>query len=72
MKPKKLSNKLFLNKRTVSNLNNREMKKLNGGVDTTLCDTNYPYVCDSNEVRCTIPCEPTTTYIPWCSVQMAC
>jgi hypothetical protein len=35
MKPKKVEKKLFLNKKTVADLNNQQMNRLRGGIPTT-------------------------------------
>ena len=51
MKPKKLSKKLSLNKKSISNLNNFEMNAIDGGVFTNIpedtCNTCNP--CGSIE-----------------------
>ncbi len=44
MKRKKINKKLALNKKTVANLDFREMKSLNGGGEITIYVTNCP-VC---------------------------
>lgn len=55
MKKKDLTKKLFLNKKTVSNLNTFEMSNLQGGAFTDSADVP----CNSNEMFCTVAtCDP--------------
>lgn len=56
MKTKKLNSKLLLNKKTVSNLGNLEMKALNGGVYTG-------YTCQDDGCDTVISCRNTECYI---------
>ena len=59
MKTKKVSKKLFLTKRTISDLNNREMGIAKGGVSgqAPTCVSCYatcyscPHTCTSNDPR---------------------
>jgi len=58
MKPTKSLGKLSLKKKTVANLNNRQMKELLGGLDTKLdCWTNFTFRC-SECLTCQKPCVP--------------
>jgi len=48
MKTKKFSKKLILNKKTVADLNNKEMREVVGGDSWTRCCftySNWPIVC---------------------------
>ena len=55
MKQKNLTRKLFLNKKTVSNLETVEMSALKGGAFT---DSRIP-PCVTNELYCTVAtCDP--------------
>lgn len=50
MKPKNFGKKLFLDKRTIANLNDKNMKDVLGGVtgpDTTCNDTRLVNTCDN-------------------------
>ena len=53
MKTKKFSKKLTLNKKTIANLKDKEMKEVNGGATNP---SDNPYVC----------CIPKTTTPPLC------
>jgi len=73
MKPKSLNKKLMLNKTTVANITNSEMKKVHGG-DTasrlkTVCLTNCDYcltpLC-SYTCDCTAVWATCTTDLWWC------
>jgi natural product precursor len=48
MKTKKLSKKLYLNKRTVATLNDDEMKKLRGGGGATEEETTPKCTCPTS------------------------
>lgn len=43
MKTKKINTKLTLNKKTIANLEGKDMKRINGGKATDL--SNNPWVC---------------------------
>lgn len=64
MKTKKLSKKLALNKKTISNLSDSEMNNVHGGELTMppktclVCETDYGPYCDSVIPTCT---ESTTS-----------
>lgn len=45
MKKKSISTKLSLNKQTVSDLNNSQMKMVKGGVVSAPCDSADPMLC---------------------------
>lgn len=45
MKPKKVNIKLVLNKKTISNLDNQEMRKVNGGEPISI--VHGPFTCGS-------------------------
>ncbi len=49
MKPKQLNKKLVLNKHSVSNLNNPEMKEVKGGFDPLPPSTYTCIFCDSDK-----------------------
>jgi hypothetical protein len=68
MKTKNLSPKLSLNKKTIANLNNKEMKNLIGGYPATfgpnscefnVCHTQFYPSCHTWWYRC--GCEPIET-----------
>jgi hypothetical protein len=71
MKPLKLNKKLSLNKRTIVNLNNHEMKNAYGGVsgpDTTclsfFIETKPAPTCETCETCVT--CQTCVTCVPTC------
>jgi natural product precursor len=64
MKIKKLTKKLALNKKTVANLDSREMKSLKGGVEYTVYNTNCDTCNDLSVVYCITAYYPCPTEIP--------
>jgi hypothetical protein len=58
MKPKKVEKKLFLNKKTVADLNNRQMTHLRGGIATG--DT-VEVCCYTKTCHCTDSCNTCYT-----------
>jgi hypothetical protein len=72
MKPKQLTQKLALNKKTITNLDQRAMTQLKGGVwsydtcaVTDMCPTDSPCIsglpkCECTGM-CTFPCVTTDT-----------
>jgi natural product precursor len=83
MKTKNFDKKLALNKRTIANLNSREMRNLHGGVYTNRreCETNEPSCrptvcetfnlreCNSDETWCACTQTQCGTY---CNTQCIC
>ncbi|MFA8301193.1 MAG: class I lanthipeptide [Hyphomicrobiales bacterium] len=51
-------NRLSLRKETVANLNNNQMKSINGGINTINIDST-PLLCQTGESICS-PCIPAT------------
>jgi hypothetical protein len=74
MKPRKFERKLALNKKTITNLNTRDLGKLHGGGPITFLDPTCPEVCDPTREcsigGCTYTCGETCTCIPGCSVRI--
>jgi hypothetical protein len=63
MKPKKLSKKLGLNKKTIADLNGSQMEHLKGGIDT-------PPVCWETDAQSNCPTMLTCNTV--CSCPSAC
>ena len=59
MKPKKVEKKLFLNKKTVANLSNRQMTHLRGGLFTG--DTTVEVCCYTKDATCLNTCQTCYT-----------
>ncbi len=64
MKRKKFNKRLSLNKKTVANLDSREMKSLNGGYEITIYVTNCPQCDDLSIVYCISVNAPCPTNAP--------
>jgi hypothetical protein len=64
MKKSNFNKKLPLNKRTIANLNVRELHKARGGATETTCFETCPETCDD-----TCECQ---TNDPWCTIISQC
>ncbi len=65
MKPKKFRSKLSLNKKTIADLNGKEMGHLKGGCNKTGVQsgcvfTNYTCLAETCHTNCVITCEGVT------------